>query len=119
MLLCGVLALLAASGSVGAQAADTTRGPALPPPRDTFLGLDKPKHFLLSFFIESGSFGVIQGGGGSRRSSFIGASALTSVFGVAREIHDRRTKGLFSLGDLAWDALGAGTAVLMLRHTYR
>lgn len=120
-ILCGLIAVCFAAAPLpaGAQAADTTRVPAAAAPKDSFLGLDKPKHFLLSFFVESGSFAVIQAGGGSRRLSLSGASVLTSVFGVAREIHDRRTKGLFSFGDLAWDAMGAGAAALMLRHTYR
>ena len=119
--LCAMIVVLAALAPLpaGAQAADTSRSPAAVPPKDSFLGIDKPKHFALSFFIESGSFAVIQAGGGGRRASLVGASALTSVFGIAREIHDRRTKGLFSFGDLAWDAIGAGTAALMLRHTYR
>ncbi|MDQ6716729.1 MAG: DUF2279 domain-containing protein [Gemmatimonadota bacterium] len=118
-LLCCVIASLAWTAPASAQAADSSRTPVASAPKDSFLGLDKPKHFLLSFFLESGSFAVIQAGGGSRGASFLGASAVTSAFGVGREIHDRRTKGLFSLGDLVWDAIGAGTAALMLRHTYR
>ncbi len=112
-------ALAVSTGVVGAQSADTTRAAVANAPKDSFVGLDKPKHFLLSFFIESASFAAIQAGGGGRRPSFVGASAVTSVFGLGREIHDRRTKGLFSLGDLAWDGLGAAAAVVMLRHTYR
>ncbi len=119
LFLCAALALSAISATAGAQSADTTHGAVPNAPKDSFVGLDKPKHFLLSFFIESGSFAAIQAGGGGRRPSFIGASAVTTVFGLGREIHDRRTKGLFSLGDLAWDGLGAAAAVLMLRHTHR
>ncbi len=118
-LLCCVIASLAWTAPASAQAADSSRTPVASAPKDSFLGLDKPKHFLLSFFAESGSFALVQAGGGRRRTAFVGASAVTAVFGIGREIHDRRTKGLFSLGDLAWDALGAGTAALMLRHTYR
>ena len=88
-------------------------------PRDSFLGLDKPKHFLLSFFIESSSFAAIQAAGSDRRQAMTGAIVMTSAFAVGREIHDRKTKGLFSFGDLFWDAVGAGAASLMLRHTYR
>jgi uncharacterized protein YfiM (DUF2279 family) len=87
-------------------------------PRDSFLGLDKPKHFLLSFFIQGATFAVIQKTGAGRGAAIGGASAVTFGFAIGREVHDRKTKGLFSLGDLFWDAVGAGTASLMLRHTY-
>lgn len=93
--------------------------PAQPTSRDAVFGLDKPKHFLLSFFIESGAFASMQAGGAGRTPSLIGASAVTTAFAIGRELHDRRAKGLFSLGDLFWDALGAAAAGAMLVHTYR
>lgn len=106
--------------SLQSQVTDSSRVTAPPAkPRDSFIGLDKPKHFLLSFFIESAAFSSFQVAGANRRTSGIGATAAVAAFGVGREIHDRRSKGLFSFGDLFWDALGAGAAVVMLRHTYR
>jgi uncharacterized protein YfiM (DUF2279 family) len=108
------------TSAAGAQTHDSTAAVAMkPPPHDSFLGLDKPKHFLISFFIESSSFAAIQAAGADRRRAMTGASLITSGFAVGREIHDRSEKGLFSIGDLLWDALGAGTAIVMLRHTYR
>jgi uncharacterized protein YfiM (DUF2279 family) len=91
---------------------------AAPRQRDSFIGLDKPKHFLLSFFIESAGFASFQAAGAGRKSAAISATTLTAMIGVGREIHDRKTKGLFSAGDLLWDALGVGAAAVMLRHTY-
>ena len=112
--------LVAAGSHVSAQTPDSTARPAARPvQRDALFGLDKPKHFVLSFFIQSTSFAAIQAAGGSRGAAMGGASITTAAIGIGRELHDRRTKGLFSFGDLLWDALGAGTAAVMLRHTYR
>lgn len=115
-LLTGV-ALCIAAVRADAQANDSLS--ARPRQHDSLFGLDKPKHFALSFFVESLSFASIQAMGGSRRTAMSGASGTTALIAIGREIHDRKTKGLFSIGDLAWDALGAGAAVVMLRHTYR
>ena len=38
---------------------------------------------------------------------------------IGREIHDRKTKGLFSFADLVWDALGAGAALLIINKTQK
>lgn len=115
----GMFLSCAAASAAGAQAPDSAAIPAHPVQKESLFGLDKPRHFLLSAFIQSASFASIQAAGGSRHTAMLGAVSVTAVFGVGREIHDRRTKGLFSFGDLVWDALGAGTAVAMLRHTYR
>ena len=118
ILVVATAALMAAASTAGAQSADSSRAPP-PPPRDALFGLDKPKHFLLTAFIESASFAGLQAAGASRRTAMIGGLSTASVFAIGREIHDRHTKGLFSFGDLVWDALGAGAAAVMLRHTYR
>jgi uncharacterized protein YfiM (DUF2279 family) len=41
------------------------------------------------------------------------------MVGVGKEVHDRRTKGEFSVRDLAWDAAGAGSASLLLVRTVK
>jgi hypothetical protein len=89
------------------------------PPRqsDTFLGPDKVKHFLLSGFIEAVGFSGLELAGADRHASLVTATAVTAAAGIGREIHDLKTKGLFSLGDLTWDALGTGAALLMLKKT--
>ena len=112
-------ALVLIAAPVAAQAPDSSLRPIPVQAHDALVGLDKPKHFLLSAFVESGSFAALEAAGASRRASMIGAVSAVSVLGIGREIHDRRTKGLFSFGDLVWDAFGAGAAAVMLRHTYR
>lgn len=111
-------ALIASAATARGQSPDSSRAPHPAPAHDAIFGLDKPKHFLLSAFIESASFAGLQAAGASRRTAMIGGISAASVFAFGREIHDRRTKGLFSFGDLVWDALGAGAALIMLRHTY-
>jgi uncharacterized protein YfiM (DUF2279 family) len=98
------------SSSAGAQAHHTRQ-------HDSWLGADKIKHFFLSAFIESITFSGLQAAGVHRDAAFAGAIGATATFGIGREVRDKRTKGLFSLADLTWDALGAGTAALMLRST--
>ena len=88
-------------------------------PRDTFLGPDKVKHFFMSAFLESVGFSGMQIAGANRSVSLGAAVTVTAAAGVARELHDKRTKGLFSFGDLTWDALGIGAAALLLSHTQR
>ncbi len=88
-------------------------------PRDTFLGPDKVKHFLMSAFIEDLGFGGLRTLGTSRGVAIGVASAVTVAAGVGREIHDGRTKGLFSFGDLTWDALGLAAGVLVISHSQR
>ena len=86
---------------------------------ETWLGADKVKHFFISAFIESLGFGGLLAVGADRGTARGGALGITAAAGVGREVHDRRTKGEFSLGDLAWDAAGAGAALLLLSRTQR
>jgi len=88
-------------------------------PKDTFLGPDKVKHFFMSAFIESVGFGGMQAVGASRSASIGAATAVTVAAGIGREIHDKITKNLFSLGDLTWDGLGIASALLLISHTQR
>ncbi len=108
----------AIGGSAGSAGRDSLPVHSLTP-RDTFLGPDKVKHFLLSAFIESVGFSGMQVIGANRSTSLAAATAVTAAAGLTRELHDRRTKGLFSLGDLTWDALGAGAALLVIQHSER
>jgi Predicted periplasmic lipoprotein (DUF2279). len=88
-------------------------------PRDTFLGPDKVKHFFMSAFIESFGFAGMEWVGASRGAAIGTATAITAAAGVGREIHDKITKKLFSFGDLTWDAIGTGAALLLVSHTQR
>lgn len=85
--------------------------------QDSWSGPDKIKHFFISAFIESLAFGGLQASGAERNTAFAGAIATTAAFALAREVYDKRTKGIFSIPDLTWDAAGAGAALLVLRST--
>ena len=69
--------------------------------RDSWFGIDKIKHFFMSAFIESVSYSVLQAANVKRRPGLGAAIGVTAAFGVAREIHDKRTPGKwFSYQDL-------------------
>ena len=85
-----------------------------------WLGPDKLKHFFLSAFTQSLAYSVTQvTTKGSRSSLLLSASLATAAVGIGKEMHDRRSSGLFSVGDLAWDVAGAGAATLLLVQTRR
>lgn len=86
--------------------------------RDSWLGIDKIKHFFMSAFIESVSYSVLQAANVKRRPALTGAIGISAGFGVARELHDRRKPGnRFSYRDLTWDALGIAAGAVLLTHT--
>lgn len=87
--------------------------------RDSIFGVDKLKHFLLAGFVESVAFAGLQAAGAERNSSLAGAGVATISVSIGRELHDRRMSGLFSVGDLVWDALGAGAAFLILARVQK
>jgi putative lipoprotein len=107
-----LLAVAFAPPNAGAQARH-------PRARDSWFGADKIKHFFMSAFIESLTFSGLQAAGAHRNAAFAGAVGVTAAFGIGKEFHDRRLGELFSIRDLAWDAAGAGAAVVMLRSTQR
>jgi uncharacterized protein YfiM (DUF2279 family) len=51
------------------------------------------------------------------RAALAGATAATAAVGVSKELWDRRHGGDFEVGDLVWDALGAGAASALLVRT--
>lgn len=95
------------------------RAPPAAHPADGWFGADKVKHFFVSAFVQSVGYSGLQAAGLSRAPALAGATLVTAAAGVGREIHDGRTKGLFSRRDLVWDALGTGTATILLTHTQR
>jgi uncharacterized protein YfiM (DUF2279 family) len=107
-----LLAVAFAPLSTGAQAART-------PQRDGWFGTDKIKHFVMSAFIQSLTFAGLQYAGANRSAAFAGSIGVTAAFGIGKEFHDRRIGEPFSVRDIIWDAGGAGTAIVMLRHTQR
>jgi uncharacterized protein YfiM (DUF2279 family) len=106
-----VIGVLLALNVVYAQTAVT---------RDSWFGIDKIKHFFISAFIESVSYSALQAAKVNHRPAMTGAVGVSAAFGVARELHDRRTPGNhFSYRDLTWDALGIGAGAVMLNRTVK
>ena len=88
-------------------------------PPDHWFGADKLKHFFLAAFTQSIAYSALQAAKVDHGGAMAGAWAVTAAVSVAKELHDRRTTGLFSVRDLVWDAAGAGAATLLLNHTVR
>ena len=86
---------------------------------DSFWGADKVQHFFVSAFLQSFTYSALRATKASHQSSLIGATATSALFGLGKEVHDRRGYGLFSARDLVWDAGGIGTATLLIGHTRR
>jgi putative lipoprotein len=85
--------------------------------RDAWFGPDKLQHFFTSAFVQSLGYGVLRRAGADPGPAITGASVVTAIVGVGKEVRDRRTKGEFSVRDLTWDAAGAGSASLLLVRT--
>ena len=79
-----------------------------------WFGPDRIKHFFISFFVQSASYSVARTVNLGPGPSLAVATATTAAAGVSKEVWDRQRGGSFSRGDLAWDALGAGAATLLL-----
>jgi uncharacterized protein YfiM (DUF2279 family) len=93
-------------------------GPAVLPSDHWFAG-DKLQHFFTSAFVQSMSYGSLRTVGVGHGAALAGATAVSAVAGVGKEVHDLRTTGEFSLRDLTWDAAGAGAATVLLVRTKR
>ncbi|MEO6526896.1 MAG: hypothetical protein ABIP93_09755 [Gemmatimonadaceae bacterium] len=87
--------------------------------RESWFGADKLQHFFTSAFVQSIAYGGLRRAGAGEGGSIAGASIASAALGVGKELVDRRTKGEFSVRDLAWDAAGAGTATVLLVRTVR
>jgi putative lipoprotein len=86
---------------------------------DSWFGPDKLQHFFTSAFVQSLGYGVLRRAGAENSPAIAGASVVTAIVGVGKEVRDRRTKGDFSVRDLAWDAAGAGSASVLLVRIVR
>ncbi len=84
---------------------------------DSWLSADKVKHFFVSAFVESVSYSALRTARVSHDGALAGASTVTLMVGVGKEIHDDRSGKRFSVRDLAWDAAGAGAAAVLLSQS--
>jgi uncharacterized protein YfiM (DUF2279 family) len=88
-------------------------------PADAWVGADKIQHFFTSAFVQSMTYGSLRAAGVPHGAALAGATATTTAVGVGKELHDLRTKGEFSVRDLAWDGAGAGAATVLLVRVKR
>lgn len=86
---------------------------------DSWLGIDKLKHFFLSAFATSVSFSALQAAGANRKTAMTGAIGASAALGISRELYNLRTTRVFSLKDLTWDAIGIGAAATVLSRTVK
>lgn len=88
-------------------------------PPDHWFGPDKLKHFFVAAFVQSATYSMLQSARVRHDHALAGAWAATATISVAKEVHDRRATGLFSVRDLVWDAAGAGAATVLLERSRR
>ncbi|HEX6050715.1 MAG TPA: hypothetical protein VFZ21_15660 [Gemmatimonadaceae bacterium] len=99
--------------------------PAAPPAadstaaRDGWFGADKIKHFFVAAFTQSVAYSALQAARVRHDRALVGAWVVTAAASVAKEVHDRKTTGRFSVRDLVWDAAGAGAASVVLASARR
>jgi putative lipoprotein len=89
------------------------------PTRDGWFGVDKVKHFVVSAMAQAVTYAGLQYVGARHDVALVGSLATGATVGVARELHGRRTGGIFSVRDLAWDGAGLAAATLFLAHAER
>ena len=87
--------------------------------RDGWFGADKLKHFFVTAFTQTVAYSALQAARVRHEHALAGAWGVTAAVSVAKEFHDRRTTGVFSMRDLVWDAAGAGAATVLLTRARR
>ena len=88
-------------------------------PRDSWFGADKLKHLFVAAFTQSVAYSALQAAKVRHDRALAGAWVVTAAVSVAKEVHDSRTTGLFSVRDLVWDAAGAGLATVLIERSVR
>lgn len=93
-----------------------SQGPAPVTPRhDAWIAEDKLRHFGLSFaataFAYAGARPALDAD-----AAFVVAGSTALMAGIAKELHDSRAGGWFSLKDLAWDAAGVALGLTLVYH---
>jgi uncharacterized protein YfiM (DUF2279 family) len=77
-----------------------------------WFGPDRVKHFFLS-----ASYSVARAANAGHGPALIVASGVTATAAFSKEVWDRKRGAGFDVGDLVWDALGAGAATALLVRT--
>lgn len=86
----------------------------VPPPRGSWFGADKVKHFLMSALIHSTAFSIARSAGAQRSGAQAAGAAGAVTIGIWKELRDRRAGKPFSVPDLIWDGVGAATSAVLL-----
>jgi len=94
-------------------------GPGDHPGGDSWLGVDKVKHFFMGAFVQSVGYSAVRATGASHDAALASATAFTAGVSIGKELWDAHSGGTASMRDLAWDAAGAGAATLVLRRSVR
>jgi len=89
------------------------------PGGDRWFSPDKAKHFFMAAFVQSASFSALRSTGLKWNGSIAGATAMTAIVSIGKEVHDARTGGDASVKDLVWDAAGGAGASVLLHQTER
>jgi len=89
------------------------------PGGDRWFSPDKAKHFFMAAFVQSASFSALRSTGLKWNGSIAGATAMTAIVSIRKEVHDARTGGDASVKDLVWDAAGGAGASVLLHQTER
>ena len=87
------------------------------PPRQSWFGRDKLKHFCMSAMVQSVGYSASRAAGLDRAASQAVGGGAVAVVGVWKEVRDRRRGGPFSRQDLVWDAAGGFAAASLLNGT--
>lgn len=112
VLLAGLMAVPPADGGREQTGAPVTGQPAT----DPWFGADKFRHFGMSYAATSFAFAAARAGGADTGPALQLAIPVSAAAGIAKEIHDRRGGGVFSLRDLVANAVGMSAAYFLLRE---
>jgi len=86
------------------------------PAADPWLGADKFRHLGMSFAATTFTFAAARAAGAEAGVALQLSVPVSAAAGVGKEIHDRRRGGVFSLRDLAANAMGIAAAYFLLRE---
>lgn len=89
------------------------------PPKDSWFGTDKVKHFFMSAFVQSLSYTTLRATGVDHDDALVTAAAATVALGVGKEVYDARAGRRFDAYDLAWDLAGVAAATAVLEQSRR
>ncbi|PZR06657.1 MAG: hypothetical protein DI536_29510 [Archangium gephyra] len=82
-------------------------------PEDPWLGPDKALHFSVSAGLSAGGYAAASIFTDDVPTKLAVGATLAGVFGIGKEVFDVLSYGYSSYKDLAWDALGITTGLVL------